>query len=84
LDGKVTVNAAKVMFIDSRAKSHERRKIHPAPAAIVREGEQKSGRKMWCCLSGRRRSPGVGALMNSRVGLILGGVPVRCVLRSLS
>lgn len=76
LDGKVTVNAAKSdVYIDSRAKKPREAK-NPSRSSrdLVREGEQKS-REEKCGAAYPRgdTSPGLGALMNSRWALILGG-----------
>jgi hypothetical protein len=76
LDGKVTVNAAKSdVYIDSRAKKPQEAK-NPSRSSrdLVREGEQKS-REEKCGAAYPRgdATPGLGALMNSRWALILGG-----------
>jgi len=76
VDGKVTVNAAKSdVYIDARSKKPQEAK-NPSRSSrdLVREGEQKS-REEKCggaYLRGDTR-PGLGALMNSRWALILGG-----------
>lgn len=75
-DGKVTVNAAKSdVYIDSRAKKPQEAK-NPSRSSrdIVRESEQKT-REDKCgagYLEGGTR-PALGALLNSKWALIVGG-----------
>jgi hypothetical protein len=77
VDGKVTVNAAKSdVYIDARSKKPQEAK-NPSRSSrdLVREGERKA-REEKCggAYLKSEATPGLGALMNSKWALIIGGI----------